>query len=148
MFLTVALSSQAQPDTIITVNVENDAVKSYMEEVLYMNHDDVSRVQDYTGAPPARRDIPHPAVVPMPETEADSLLLVYGDSADYSGWTDTITVARDESEAEIYNLLPQSIYYYKVEDGESILTQGEIHTEGQVRMIYVPGAAISTDTAP
>ena len=139
LFLNFALTAQAQPDTIIKVNLENEAVHRFMEEVYYVNHEDTSLVNDYNVSPPSRRDIPKPVTIPIPEVEADTLLLVYADSADISGRTDTMTVTGGKREATLYNLVPQRTYYYRVMAGDSTVSNGEIHTEGQVRMIFVLG---------
>ena len=135
-----ALSAQAQDGNIITVNVENDAVARFLEEVTYTSSEDSSQVETYNVAPPERRDIPQPAIIAIPDNDADSLLLTYADNADFSEGVHTMTIAKGTDEFELYNLIPQRVYYYMIEaDGECVAS-GEIHTEGQVRMIYVPGA--------
>lgn len=135
----LALTALSQPHNIITVNVENDAVRRYLSEVKYLV-EDTSRVFDYNVPPPNRRDIPNPAIVPIPDADADELLLTYADNADFSEGVQTITLTKGTTEAAIYNLTPQRTYYYKVTAGDSTVSDGEIHTEGQVRMIYVPKA--------
>ena len=135
-----ALGAQAQNGNIITVNVENDAVARFLEEVTYTSSEDSSQVDAYNVAPPERRDIPKPAIIAIPDNDADSLLLTYADNADFSEGVHTIVIAKGTNEFELYNLIPQRVYYYMIEaDGECVAS-GEIHTEGQVRMIYVPGA--------
>ena len=133
-------SVAAQNGNIITVNVENDAVARFLEEVTYTSSEDSSQVEAYNVAPPERRDIPQPAVIAIPDIEADTLLLTYTDNADFSEGLHTKVIAKDTKKYLLYNLIPQRVYYYMIEaDGECVAS-GEIHTEGQVRMIYVPGA--------
>ena len=140
LLLVFAIGSHAQTDTVITVNLENAAVQRYISEVQYVDREDTSLVNDYNVPPPSRRDIPNAAVVPIPETDAGEVLLLCCDSADFdSGRVQTFTVEKGAKEKAIYNLVPQCTYYYKVVADGITLSRGEIHTEGQVRMIYVPG---------
>lgn len=137
----IASGSQAQTIKNITVNVENDAVRRYMEEVQYLNREDTSLVQNYAFLPNGPYDIPAPAIVPIPPTRDGALTLLCSDSADFvSGHLMTFDVEAGASEKAIYNLVPQQTYYYKVLEGDDVLSQGEIYTEGQVRMIRVPEA--------
>ena len=140
VLLSVALASQAQTDTVITVNLENEAVRRYLSEVHYEQREDTSLVKDYNVSPPWRRDIPDPVIIPIPAADADTLLLTYADDADFSEGVQTMKIVRGTKEVEIYNLIPQRKYYYMVMADDSIASNGEIHTEGQVRMIYIPGA--------
>lgn len=141
LLLMSVLGSHAQTDTVITVNLENAAVQRYLSEVQYVNREDTSLVLDYNVAPPSRRDIPNAAVVPIPEVDADEVLLLCSDSADFaSGRVQTFTVEKGATEQAIYNLVPQCIYYFIVLADGIAVSRGEIHTEGQVRMIYVPGS--------
>lgn len=140
LLLSVVLTGRAQTDTVITVNLENEAVRRYLAEVHYESREDSSLVQAYDVAPPSRSDIPNPAVIPIPDADADTLLLTCADDADFSTGVQTIAVERGTKEATIYNLTPQRTYYYKVTAGDSTVSNGQIKTEGQARMIYVPGA--------
>lgn len=139
VLLSLVLACWAQDGSIITVNLENDAVQRYLSEVHYAR-EDTSRVKDYNVAPPTYRDRPTPARVPIPAADAADLLLTYADDADYSEGVQTMALQQGSREAVIYNLTPQRTYYYQVTAGGQTLSKGEIHTEGQVRMIYVPGA--------
>ncbi len=137
--LATAISAQAQHNNIITANLENYAVRRFMSEVKYTSTNDPSLINLYDEAPPERRDIPQPAYIPIPDVDAARLTLTYADDADFGQGVHTMSVGKG-TQAEVYNLIPQHTYYYKVEaDGENIAS-GEIHTEGRVRMIYVPGA--------
>lgn len=138
--LLLALGATAQTDTVITVNLENEAVRRYMAEVKYTSREDTSLVGKYNIAPPLWRDIPAPAVIPLPAADADSLLLTWADDEDYSQGVNTMKIAGGSREASVYNLIPQRTYYYRVTAGDSTLSSGRIETQGQVRMIYVPGA--------
>ena len=140
--LAFALDIEAQTGNVITVNLENDAVTRFLQEVTYTSASDASRIKDYNVAPPAQRDIPRPVLISLPSSsDGDSLLLTVADSADYSSVVRMVTIARGMTETAIYNLTPQRTYYYKIEDDKAaILASGEIHTKGRVRMIYVPGA--------
>ena len=135
-----ALCASAQTGNIITVNVENDAVTRFLREVTYTSSEDSSQVAAYNVAPPERLDIPQPAVIAIPDNDADSLLLTYAENVDFSEGVHTKVIAKGTNEYELYNLIPQRVYYYMIEADSECVASGEIHTEGQVRMIYVPGA--------
>lgn len=140
LFLVSALNSQAQTGNIITVNVENDAVTRFLKEVKYTSTKDASQVKAYNVAPPANRTIPRPALIAIPDNDAEDLLLTYADNAAYSEGVHTKHIDKGTKEFQLYNLAPRRVYHYKVEADGKTLASGEIHTEGQVRMIYVPGA--------
>lgn len=140
LFFVFALSVQAQTGDIINVNVENDAVTRFLSEVKYTSSKDASQVTAYNVAPPDRRDIPRPAIIAIPDNDAETLLFTYADDAGYTEGVRTKAIAKGSKEYQLYNLTPQRDYYFKVEADGNTLTSGKIHTEGQVRMIYVPGA--------
>ena len=129
------LTLHAQTDTIIRVNVENEVVKRYLDEVVYAVGDS-SRVTDYE-IMPARNDSPRPAVVPVPVADVSGLKLFVSDDVAYANAL-VIEVEEGATEVAVYNLVPWQKYYFKLVAGDTILRRGEIHTEGQVRMINVP----------
>ena len=136
----VALGAQAQEDNVVTVNIENDAARRFLSEVTYTSPEDTSLVKNYNVAPPYYRDQPVPARVALPQAATDSLVLTYADDEDFTDSLHTVGVKAGSTHVDVYNLLPQHTYYYRVAtlDGD-VLTSGEIHTEGRLRMIYVKG---------
>ena len=140
LFLAFALGAEAQTGNTVKVNVENDAVARYLSEVDYTSTEDASQIGVYNVAPPAIRSIPRPALIPIPESDAKTLLLTYADDADFTQGVITKTVAKGSREYQLYNLAPRREYYYKVEADGKTVDSGVIQTEGRVRMIYVPGA--------
>ena len=137
--LVIALNIEAQTGNIITVNVENDAVMRFLKEVSYTSTDDSTQIRAYRAFAAERGDYPRPAIIPIPEADAD-MLLKYSDSEDASEREHIMVVAKGSTEVKLYNLTPQRTYYYVIECDGQILGSGEIHTTGQVRMIRVPGA--------
>lgn len=205
-----ALNIEAQSEKkIIEVNLENDYVKRYLDEVVNTPGME-SQVLNYLPVDGGvRADFPNPVVLRIPVFNSDTLITEYRDTL-YFAKTDTLiqtridtichvvvegiehnpvdslikitqdtiiskrheisyTVNRDtlvtipedtlrvyyslrddyqdaetvevmngQQELSIYNLIPQRVYYYKVEVNDSLLDEGEIHTMGRVRMIYVP----------
>jgi hypothetical protein len=116
----------------INVNIENDAVYHFLSEVYY-EPEDTSVVLKYMV--PKRLDIPNPAVIPVPQVEADTITVQY--VATPSQPT-TIGVPKGATEALVYNLLPKQTYHYQViADGKTV-AEGNIITEGQLRMVYTP----------
>ena len=121
----------------VYVNLENSAVQRYLSEVTYISEDDSSEVTQYCTQTGLRLDLPEGAVISIPETMADSIVVKYELESDLSDTT-IVSVPKDQRQVKIYNLLPQQLYNYQVlADGE-VLTEGTICTLGQVRMIYAP----------
>ena len=122
--------------TTIKVNVENEAVQRFLDEVSYTK-ESASQISQYINLSQPG-DIPNPAIIEVPETDADSLLLRYSETLDF---TDTIWVLKGDKAREegvrIYNLVPDRTYYYQllVHGSDSIVSEGTIETSGRVRMI-------------
>ena len=210
-FLCCFLFADAQ-GIIIKVNLENDAVRRFMEEVEYTRESE-SKVANYvaTLASSQRGDIPNPLVIDIPVYNPDTLIALQLDTifterrdtaitqhadtlcyvpaesvekqiADtlitltidtvvtithttsfiisrdttihipndtllFCYWlrqdstndkVDTIRIANGTTQLSVYNLIPQQVYDYQLTVNDSLLLEGEIHTEGQVRMIYAP----------
>ena len=130
--------AQGVPVRDYVVNLENKAVQDYMREVSY-TREDTSLVAHYIG-----EDYwgslyrPAPVVIDLPECSADSLTVVCTVDDDAAA-TMTYRVANAGGKASLYNLIPGRHYSYTVSDGEKLLQQGDIETQGSVRMIYVDG---------
>ena len=128
----------AQSYNSITVDLENDVVSKYLNEVTY-TREDTSVIDKYDIIPLRPHDFPRPVKIALPETLKDTVAtLVFADNNSFDQ-PRTRTSKKGDKEINIYNLVPQRVYYYKLMVGDSLLSEGEIHTEGQLRMIYVPG---------
>ena len=117
------------------VNLENLAARRYLEKVDYIDAIDESRVAEFNVAPPARRDIPNAVMLPLPPFDADEVEVNVRDN-DTEETVASVTVARGETEAYVYNLLPRHNYKYSVDDNEV----GKFETVGHLRMVYAPSA--------
>lgn len=133
----MCLAVEASLGQTLYVNLENDAVMKYMDEVSY-TYSTGSRVEEYL-LDGVRQDMPRPAELPIPETSAEKVVVSYGEMIDFSDCL-TQETAVSEGVVRIYNLTPERVYFYKMEADGEILMQGEIKTTGRVRMIYVPTA--------
>ena len=147
----VAFQLWAQ-DTIEVVNIENRAVRDYMADALrtYTQNDDykVSVVTKYNNSDIYGKKLywPNGKLVTweptVPPEEIKEILITVGEREDYKG---AYTFNPDENDVSSYmirNLLPNRLYYYKVEEiqVDGTVTQmahGKFRTEGQVRMIQV-----------
>ena len=147
----VAFQLWAQ-DTIEVVNIENRAVREYMADALrtYTQNDDykVSVVTKYNNSDIYGKKLywPNGKLVTweptVPPEEIKEILITVGEREDYKG---AYTFNPDENDVSSYmirNLLPNRLYYYKVEEirVDGMVTQmahGKFRTEGQVRMIQV-----------
>lgn len=119
-------------DEPFTANLENFAVSSFLENVTY-TEDKPSQVTHYIGISSGRLDHPNCVSITVPENNA-ALTVTVSHDAGYSN-PETFTFAAGTTLCKIYNLVPQKIYYYKVEAGGEILKQGQFTTEGHLRMI-------------
>ena len=147
----VAFQLWAQ-DTIEVVNIENRAVREYMADAqrTYTQNDDykVSVVTKYNNSDIYGKKLywPNGKLVTweptVPPEEIKEILITVGEREDYKG---AYTFNPDENDVSSYmirNLLPNRLYYYKVEEirVDGTVTQmahGKFRTEGQVRMIQV-----------
>ncbi|MBP5339891.1 MAG: tyrosine-protein phosphatase [Prevotella sp.] len=134
LLLGIGLAGQAQTGEVINVNLENESVKRYMDEVTYLPEDE-SRITNYHNINLERKDLPNPAVIPVPAVEADTLTITV-----WSGdWAVTKKgIAKGSTQVEVYNLVPMCNYSYQVLADKKVVASGEIHTTGQVRMIALP----------
>ena len=119
------------------INVENSAVAKYIAEVIY-EPGNPSVVTSYTEGTTGRLDIPTPVVMELPESDVDSLWIVCCDEKTL-GDSLTFHVPAAAGVAQLYNFIPQRTYLYEVKAGDVVKQQGRIFTDGQVRMIRVPG---------
>ena len=133
----MCLFSQSLMAQTVYVQIENEAVFSYLNRVKY-TRESATQIDDYlVAADEQRLDIPRPAVLSLPRTMADSLTVWYGEESDLSDAT-KLQVSRQSPRIEIYNLIPEHVYYYQIEADGEVLKQGEIRPRGTVRMIYLP----------
>ena len=129
-------------------NIENIRVREYMAEVTYEGTEE-TKIKPYNVAPPARRDTPEPATIFWNQnTSAMYQQVTWSLNADFS---DALTAWVDLSDThyEIYNLLPNQTYYYKVtlyEDGTPTdIINSSFTTSGQLRQIYAEGTGNMRD---
>jgi len=118
-----------------SVNLENEVVQRFMEEVTY-EPEDTSLVTNYKGA--GVLYYPNPVVIELPQSDAEMLSVVCYVIETQSD-SITFNVSTASGKAVLYNLIPQRIYNYEVKQGDDVLQQGEIVTGGRVRMIRVDG---------
>ena len=123
-------------------NIENIRVREYMAEVTYEGTEE-TKIKAYNVAPPARRDIPEPATIFWSQnTSATAQTITWSLNADFSD-AFTAEVGMSDSHYEIYNLLPNQTYYYKVTatvDGNPTeIINSSFTTSGQLRQIYAQG---------
>ena len=138
----VGSSSQLQfevqdlQDMNFDVTLENLNVRQFFAQNRY-TFDSPSVVERYNVAPAARRDIPNPVLLPVPAGTTGAVTVSVGTA---EGLDDAAVVegtAGDEVCA-VFNLIPQRTYYYKMEAGGEVVSKGQFHTTGHLRMIYAP----------
>ena len=150
--LLVAIQLWGQ-DTIEVVNIENQAVRDYMEDAwkTYGENPDyrVSVITQYNSAEKYGSDLDRPRgkqVQWIPTTTAENIeevRITVSENSDYSDAHIFYPAQKGDSSFVICNLLPNCIYFYKVEEfltngTMTEMVSGEFRTVGQVRMIQVP----------
>ena len=140
-------------DTIEVVNIENQAVQDYMEDArkTYEENPDylVSVITTYNSAEKYGLNLDKPQgklIEWTPSTtgaNVQEVRITVSENSDYSDGYIFHPDYKWDSSFVIYNLLPNCVYFYKVEEfltnGDSTeMVSGKFRTEGQVRMIQVP----------
>ncbi|MBR4644513.1 MAG: tyrosine-protein phosphatase [Bacteroidaceae bacterium] len=129
-------------------NIENIRVREYMAEVTYEGTEE-TKIKPYNVAPPTRRDIPEPATIFWNQNaSATSQKIIWSQNADFSD-AFTAEVNLTDAHYEIYNLLPNQTYYYKViatvEGEPTEIINSNFTTSGQLRQIYAEGTGNMRD---
>lgn len=129
-------------DVALTLRVENDEVARYLDNTTY-TETTASVIGNYNTDASARNDQPATIMVPLPAQESETTLTL----APNDGYTggETYGVPAGSVLYEVKNLLPGQTYYYKVENGSTVVASGTITTTGQVRMIKADGIANMRD---
>ena len=118
-------------------NIENVRARQYLENTSYPVPETPSVIANYFKPAPPRLDIPHNIGVPVPADKVKDAVVKYGLNQDFSDAKSWLVLDGSDM-AYMPNLIPGNTYYFKVEAGEEVLTQGKVQVEGPVRMIYAP----------
>ena len=118
-----------------TVNQENWRARRFLSEVTYTSSSTDSKIGYFNEGQPTPLDQPHSVFIPVPQNNS-ALTVTVSKQSDYSD-AETFDFAAGTTLCEVPNLMPQTTYYYKVEDGGSTLTKGQFQTTGHLRMIKV-----------
>ena len=116
-------------------NIENFRARQYLENTKYPEPETPSVIGNYFKPAPPRLDIPHNIGVPVPADKVKDAVVKYGFNSDFSDAKSRMVLDGSDM-AYMPNLIPGNTYYFKVEAGEEVLTQGKFQVEGPVRMIY------------
>lgn len=118
-------------------NIENFRARQYLQNTKYPEPDTKSVIENYFKPAPPRLDIPHNIGVPVPADKVKDAVVKFGFESDFSDAQSRIILDGSDM-AYMPNLIPGNTYYFKVEAGGEVLTQGKFAVEGPVRMIYAP----------
>ena len=118
-------------------NIENYRARTYLENTKYPEPETPSVIGNYFKPAPPRLDLPHNIGVPVPADKVKDAVVKYGLESDFSD-AKTWMIHDGSDMAYMPNLIPCNTYYFKVEAGDEVLTQGKFWVEGPVRMIYAP----------
>ena len=133
--LLFSYSQNSIPTRDYKVNLENEAVRQYMQDVVYEPHDS-SLIENYRTGLKYRADWPNPVIMDIPQSTADSLYIICYDDETLQ---DSLKfhVSATQKTVELYNFIPNRVYRYQIKNGDNVLQQGKIHTSGQLRQIKV-----------
>lgn len=120
-----------------TANIENFQARQFLENTDYSDPNATSVIGNYFKPAPPRLDIPHNIGIPLPVDKVVNATMKYGLKSNLSG-AKTQMILDHSPHAYIPNLIPGNTYYFRVEAGSEVLTQGQFKVEGPVRMIYAP----------
>ena len=120
-----------------TANIENFRVRQFLENTDYSDPNATSVIGNYFKPAPARLDIPHNISIPLPADKVLNAMVKFGLKSDLSD-AKTQMILNHSPLAYIPNLIPGNTYYFRIEAGSEVLTQGQFQVEGPVRMIYAP----------
>lgn len=129
-------------------SIENDKVKAYFDLVETNPYDPADysytfMTQDLYGGntnQTNRLDWPKPVPVSWSNPvsgNADKMVIIYNDIAMNQEELRVSVNGTSTTSAQVYNLIPNRTYYYKVTNGGEFLTKGTFRTTGRRRMIKV-----------
>ncbi len=118
------------------VTLENLSVRRYFAQTRY-DFSRTSQIQRFNNGLLARPDEPNPVTLPIPATATGEVTVSVGST---EGAADVAVVSSDAASGvcQVYNLIPQRTYYFRMEAAGTTVSQGKFHTQGHLRMIYVP----------
>ena len=131
-------------DVEVNYNIENGVTADFIKDVAYPNDDySYTKITDYnTQKTSYRKDLPQPVRIEAPITNNGKALVLETYNNGVLVRSDNYLVG--QRSIEIWNLIPQTRYTYKLyliadNDTRSEVSQGSFKTEGQVRMINIDG---------
>ena len=129
-----------------TFSIENDMVASYLDRVESEPYDtedySYTYVTNYSSGTGQNNRLDWPKPVPVSWTNPSSgnstkVVYIYNDSS-MNDLEMTVDVNSSSStSADVYNLIPNRTYYYRVTNGGNVLTTGSFNTTGRRRMMRV-----------
>lgn len=108
--------------------ITNEKVRAYLK------HSDDKSIVDYVDEEYQKKDLPVPVMV-------KSLTDGYLEISPSFAFEDYIEYVCTEGSNSIYNLIPDTRYYYRTKSGENdkIIQKGSFVVSGSVRMLYIDG---------
>lgn len=125
-----------------TFNLHNSNLKNYLNNTNYSNDPDYTytTITNYMYNYQLRADRPLPVILSVPNGSSFDSLIV--DVSEDDSFVTKLTYNSSASNAvELYNLIPQKEYFYKVygvsNGNTTLLKEGQFNTDGVVRMLYI-----------
>ena len=131
-------------DVEVNYCIENAVTADFIKNVVYPNDDySYTKMSDYRNQKTQyRKDLPSPVRIEVPITDDGEALVLETYNHGLQVRSDTFLVG--QRALEIWNLIPQTSYIYKLfllgsDHMKSEISQGTFETEGQVRMLNIDG---------
>lgn len=118
------------------VTLENLSARRFLSQTRY-TFNLASQIERYNNGLLERPDEPNPVTLPIPVAAMGEVTVSVG-TAEGLADVDVVTQQAAAGVCEVYNLIPQRTYYYTMTSAGAVVSRGQFHTTGHLRMIYVP----------
>ena len=132
-------------DVEVNYCIENAVTADFIKNVVYPDDDySYTKISDYVNQEtPYRKDLPSPVRIEAPITNDGEALVLETYHHELQVRSDTFPVG--QRALEIWNLIPQTSYTYKLyhlssDHTKTEVSNGSFKTEGQVRMLNIDGS--------
>ncbi len=148
MLLSIGWTAEAFAGDIVTTeenfNIENEVTADFIRNVTYPDDDySYTRITDYAERTTKYlKDLPQPVRLAVPQTTDGEKLLLETYCGDVLARSDTFAIGQQL--LEVWNLIPQTAYTYRLytlntDETREEVASGAFATEGQVRMLRFEG---------
>ncbi len=121
-------------------NLENLYARQFITNTYY-DLAAASKIKLYMPDVFERRDLPNPVAIPLPDNTAEYMTVTVAQNDDYSNPVAVVNAKTSDKLCNVFNLIPQQQYFYKVEAEGTVVSKGKFNTIGHLRMIAAPSVS-------